>query len=275
METHINKPFFTEENHSYYNPVMKEYFVSVTTLLHKYQPSKDWDKIAQAYIDKRTKEEIILDLMTKQSKSREDILQIIDNRELNITTMKAIWKNYSAERCDVGTKEHLRRELFDKSQTSFITKHGNIIPLGIDATNIENLYDLPDGRYCELLVWNNKLKVAGQSDVVIIETINGVRCVSIEDYKTNKQLIDYSYINKRTNQKVINEYLLPPFQSHCNSNYWLYQLQLNIYGWLLAQVGFKFIGGKIIHTQDGDKEYKLLNLQAEVKQAFDSWKIAA
>jgi hypothetical protein len=86
----------------------------------------------------------------------------------------------------------------------------------------------------------------------------------IKTHNTNKVILDYNYMNKYTGQPVVNEYLKVPLHSHCNCNYWLYQYQLNVYGWLLTKFGFKFGGGKIIHLTDNRKEYPLHNLQEKV-----------
>lgn len=274
MESLVDKPLFTEIDHSYYNHVRNKRYISVTTKIHTLEKEQDWVKIAQQYLDnKGSFDNVVEDLMTKQRKSRDEILVMINNRPLDADTIRDIWKIYSLERCAVGTKEHLRRETLDKSTDYFITKMGSKIPIGIDATYVENLYDLPDGRYCELLIWDEESGISGQSDIVDIETIEGVRYVTVSDYKTNQKLVDYNYIDKRTGKPVINNLMLAPFGNLCNCNYWHYQIQLNMYGYMLRKFGFTFMGGDIIHTEDGDKRYPLLDLQNQVHRAFEMWKI--
>ncbi len=233
----LDKPVFKEEGHSYINHKTGEQYISVTTLLHKFVPEKDWQEIATKY-------------SKKNGKTPEYWI--------------AEWKKINEEACEKGTAYHLVKQNEDLSQEIHIIK-GRKLPLGEDTKSIEDLYQLKDGVYTELLIWNNFLGIAGQSDKVIIETINGVRYVDIIDYKTNKEIKDYNYID-RDGKKVINESLIYPLNKYCNSNYWIYQLQLNLYGWLLEQFGFTLRGGEFIHVTDNNKSYELLNLQSDIDQ---------
>jgi hypothetical protein len=53
-----------------------------------------------------------------------------------------------------------------------------------DKTNLlKDLYDLKDGFYPELLIWNEDNTIAGQADKVFIETIGDIRYIDIDDYK--------------------------------------------------------------------------------------------
>lgn len=258
----INKPIFFEEGHKYINPKTKEEYISVTTLLHKFEPVKDWTEIATKYVKARTEERLIEELTEKYSISKESLLAFFKTLG-KVETVKHLWKLKNQQACEAGTELHLEKEKETLSQEEHFIAEGVFLPLGIDATNVEDLYQLPDGIYTELLVWDNFLAIAGQADKVIIQTINNIRYVDIEDYKTNEEIKQWNYID-RNNKKIINENLLFPLDHLCNCNYWLYQLQLNMYGWLLEQFGFKFRGGKIIHVKDDNKEYDLLNLQNEI-----------
>lgn len=48
---------------------------------------------------------------------------------------------------------------------------------------VSNLYDLEDGFHPELILWNEKTKIAGQADLVFIETKGNKRYIQISDYK--------------------------------------------------------------------------------------------
>ena len=54
---------------------------------------------------------------------------------------------------------------------------------GENESLAENLYDLEDGYYPELLIWNEGWKLAGQSDKVFIETEGKKRYAYLDDYK--------------------------------------------------------------------------------------------
>jgi hypothetical protein len=265
------KPVFTEIGHRYDSSLGR--YTSATTRIHSFEPEEDWEAIAQKYLDNRTYSEIIVDLMTKQRKSRDQILAMIDGRELNVKTIQHIWKVYSDEACAKGSKEHARREHKDLS-TPIHEIRGMTIPIGVNPKPVTDYYkDLPDGLYPELLLWDNETMTSGTADLVTIKTIDGIRWVWVDDYKTNKEIKDYNYINQHTGAKVVNKYLLAPFNNLCSCSYWKYQIQLNMYGYMLTKFGFTFAGGDIIHTEDGDKRYELMNLQEQVHRAFESWKI--
>ena len=262
------KPIFTAHDHKYQSKLGT--YTSVTTLLHLFEPKKDFDEIAKKYVDKRTEAELIAELSFKYHIPLENVYNLV--KEVGgYVAVKKIWKDENIRACEDGTAEHLKKEKLVLSKQSFKTKSGNVVPLGMDTTPVYDLSKLEDGVYSELLIWNNNLMIAGQADLVLIETINGVRYCRILDYKTNKVIKDYNYVNKSNGKKVINEHLLYPLDNYCNCNYWLYQFQLNIYAWLLGQYGFSFGGGVIIHITENDKKYPLLDLQNEVGLLMKHW----
>jgi hypothetical protein len=70
------------------------------------------------------------------------------------------------------------------------------------------------------LIYNEKLKIAGQSDLVFVA--GGY--VDIDDYKTNKEIVENSY-GYPANPKM----MLAPVENLMDCNYWHYALQLSIY----------------------------------------------
>lgn len=262
------KPIFKAEDHSYTSPLGK--YTSVTTLLHQLEPVKDFNKIAVQYVSKRTPEQLLLELSTKFNLDKNLVQSYLDEFG-PIAGTQAIWKLENKRACDDGSAVHLVKENQVLSHKLFKTKENKVIPLGINALYVTDLFSLPDGVYTELLIWNNDLMVSGQADLVIITTDEktGERFCEIQDYKTNKEIKDYNYINSRTGGAVINEYLNSPLNNYCNCNYWIYQFQLNIYAWMLGKFGFKFNGGTIIHIPDNNKKIPLLNLQDEVTKLME------
>jgi hypothetical protein len=254
------KPVFTEHDHKYQSEI--GVYTSVTTLLHKLSQPFDSHAIAVKYVSARTEALLINQLSSKYNIPTSSVKDMIDCYGA-VEAVKLVWKMENERACTDGTAVHLQKENLLRGKKEFKLKSGNMVPLGVPHLHVLDLYQLPDGVYPELLIWNNYLMISGQSDVVVIETIDGVRYVDIIDYKTNKEIKDYNYISKR-GEKVINSMMKAPLQNYCDCNYWHYQFQLNIYGWLLAQFGFVFRSGTIIHTTDNNKKYPLLNLQKEV-----------
>lgn len=91
-----------------------------------------------------------------------------------------------------------------------------------------NLFDLEDGGYSELLVFDLELGIAGQADQVFIETVRGKRYIDINDYKTNE----------KKPSKSSPEYCLPPFENQYASTHFKYTLQIGSYAYLLERHGF-------------------------------------
>jgi hypothetical protein len=91
-----------------------------------------------------------------------------------------------------------------------------------------NLFDLPDGVYPELLIFDLKLWLAGQADEVYIQTIGNTRYIDINDHKTNEKKPSKSDPNSA----------LYPFQDRYASTDFKYTFQINTYAYMLARAGF-------------------------------------
>lgn len=241
------RPVFNEELHKYNCPITNEEYTSVTTLIHKFEPKKDWNAIASAYAKKNGN---------------------------TVEYWLEKWRINNLEACERGSAFHKIKEDLDNAEKIQIFKGTEIIVRGNSHLQVSELKDLPDGVYTELRLWNAFVFVAGHADKVIIYTIAGVRYCWIIDYKTNKEIkVDYNYIDKHTGAKITNEYLLAPLNTFVNCNHSIYQLQLNIYAWLLEQAGFVLAGGEIIHVKEGQQDviYPLWNLQDQVSVLMTHW----
>lgn len=120
----------------------------------------------------------------------------------------------------------------------------------------KDLYLLPDGYYPELIIWNDKYTVCGTADKVWINTIDGVRFIDIDDWKTNKEI------------KMPTRYNMEAPLGHLSDvNYIHYTLQLSTYAWMLEQVGFTIRNLYLTHQREINGEstrYKLQYLKKEV-----------
>lgn len=243
-----HKPVFIEDGHIYSSGLGR--YTSVTTLIHSFEPYKDWDAIASKYADKHGN---------------------------TAEHWKAVWKSKGDIACIEGTAEHkLREDSLNIGKFSYHKPTGDVIDIGPSPLYYKDLYKLPDGVYPELLVWNNEFMISGTADVVVIMTeADGTRTVFIEDYKTNNEIKDYNYISKKSGKKVVNSYLELPGMPYayllCDCSYWKYQIQLNLYAWMLSKFGFKPNGGNIIHVKDNDKRYPMKNLQTELDVIVPTW----
>lgn len=100
---------------------------------------------------------------------------------------------------------------------------------GPKTSMVADLFQLQDGYYPELMIWNDEYEIAGTADKVFIKTIGKNRFIDIDDYKTNKVI-------KKTNSY---QKMRAPLYKMDDCNYNHYRLQISLYAWMLEQFGFK------------------------------------
>lgn len=99
-----------------------------------------------------------------------------------------------------------------------------------------NLFDIPDGYVPEHLVKDDEALLAGQLDQNFIETIDGVRYVDIDDWKTDETvLLKPTFFNRKIGgyQKM-----LYPMDHIYETNYWKYAMKISTYAKMLEKEGF-------------------------------------
>jgi len=102
------------------------------------------------------------------------------------------WKGINKKAIKKGNKYHDSQEALSYSKKTqinpFTNKEVKVIQKSVEVTSqnqslVNNLYELKDGYYPELLIWNDPYKLAGTADKVWIETVEDVRFIDIDDYK--------------------------------------------------------------------------------------------
>src|SRR5580692_1217064 len=135
-----------------------------------------------------------------------------------------IWDDENKRSTDIGTLYHSKMErlAIEKGEKVHRGKLIKVFPSIVEnSIKIARDQKLEDGIYLEHLIYNEKLKVAGQSDLVFVA--GGY--VDIEDYKTNKEITENSYGFEYGRPQM----LLAPVDHIMDCNYWHYALQLSIY----------------------------------------------
>lgn len=235
---------FDSKEHRYLNKDKKDY-ISVTQLISKYKPDKDWAKIAFFYAKKNGG---TAEYWLKQ------------------------WNKIKTEAANKGSEYHNMRELAHESSKSInepIESNGNKFN---SVTNItESRYKkslplelIPNQVYSELILWDDEYEIAGQSDEVFCLPSGEIY---INDFKTNKSIDQKSYFNIKTGY----EYMKNPISHVQDSNYWHYALQLSIYGFILERKGYQINKLTIEHVTDNNKFYELPYLKDEVKYLLDDY----
>lgn len=242
------KVIFRDLDHRYFGVNGTEY-QSVSSVFKAHKEYFDADKIAlkKFLIDSLPKEYIQAKKKFKWD-SPEIITymkQFISEEEIiaGVGALKAAWEvkgNISRVR---GTEIHKTVELADiKSGYIWSRLDGRyykVISPRMDNDNeslADNLYDLEDGYYPELLLFNDEHMIAGQSDGVFLRTGTEGREAYIKDLKTDAEIsIVPSFKHPRTGYKK----LLNPVHhlNECNLNE--YSIKMSFYGYMLEQFGFK------------------------------------
>lgn len=235
---------FIEDIHKYIDGD-KEY-MPVTYFIKTFEPYKDWDKIAAAYAK-------------KHNRTKEDV--------------KAEWEANKNKAAVKGTKYHAQQEqaLLNDGRTyvnNTLCEVANVVMIG--GVKEETTLALENNKvYPEKMIWSKKYGICGQADLVQVVDNK----IYIKDYKTNKKLDFESFNHPRTGKEKLKSPLT--HLDCCNFN--IYQLQLNLYMYMLLQQNrhLKIGDMTIIHVifeNDvvmGTRDVPVQNMQKEVKAMLE------
>lgn len=235
--------YFKDKNHEYFSEKDEKY-ISVSELCSKYKPPYDTEYWARHGALKK----LIPDFsrIKKQFPSEREAVRVLSNEMDAISgfhklvqQIKDEWKNTNRQSVSKGNLYHRDAEkmayIRGIMENPFTKTGARVIKLekkvGYDNHSMApNLYELKDGFYPELLLWNEEYRLAGQSDKVFISTVKGERVVDIDDYKTNKRIDKVGFRGEK---------LLPPLNHLDNCHLTNYSLAISCYAWMLEQFGFK------------------------------------
>lgn len=146
-----------------------------------------------------------------------------------------LWDNGRDSACDTGHEFH------DFKEQQLLGRGIDVMRGAVRMVRNQNmyrsmktLYDLPDGLYAELMLWDDGYQLAGTADKTLIETVGNYRYVDLDDYKTNKKIDTSSYISRSGQRKM----MLPPINHMMDCNFVHYELQLSLYMFVLERQGF-------------------------------------
>lgn len=272
---------YTDNNHKYTHN--NDNYISITTLLGKYKSFNKEYALLSSSLKNILGENIFKNAKRKYAPNGNlknldysdiNILYSIKNDfnilEQEITSKKEeLLKEWDIKKDDSnvkGTAYHLYKEgialdsgysVNEYNGKKYTTKlaydkikdstHGYIV-----IPKVDNLYDLEDGFYPELLIWNHNYKIAGQADKIYIETIDGVKYVDIDDFKTNKKIDKNNIFSKMKN----------PLSHLDDCNYNHYRLQISMYGWMLESFGFTVRNTRFTHI---NKPYIFNYMKKEIE----------
>ena len=238
---------FQEGPHKYFNitdPSIQ--YVSVTTLIGKYEPEFD-----KEFVSKYKALERLLDSNTwkkekgaiwKSHKIPSDFLEVynISEEKLNKVQQDILdeWNEINKQSCERGTKIHSQLENSFYKAGSNITLKKFGIGGKFECKKNYNELDLEYGIYPEYLVYYDNpelnLHIAGQIDLLVK---NGYD-IHIIDHKSNKKIDLKGFYNSSTRST---EKLKYPLTSLDNCNFNVYQLQLSTYAWMIQKINPNFV----------------------------------
>ena len=134
-----------------------------------------------------------------------------------------IWDNENERSTRIGSLQHekMERLAIERGEKVHRGKLIKVFPSIMEnSVKIARNQRLEDGIYPEHLIYNEKLGIAGQSDLIYVAD----RYIDIDDYKTNKEIVENSF-GFPHNSKM----MLSPVNNLMDCNYWHYALQLSIY----------------------------------------------
>ena len=271
---------YSDEAHVYIDKTDQQKYVSVTTLIGKYENPFDvffWSsyKTCEKLMSEETFH-VLKETLLATKRWTDDMIEKLHLDPIIFDkTRKEIQKGYDDERnksCERGTKIHSNfEEMYYTSEKQDLKKFG----LGGVFTCKKGYYelDLEKGVYPEFLVSlkssDGILRVAGQIDLLIKDGND----IIIADYKTNKEIKKHSYFDKNKFSRIMMKY---PLNNREDCNFYHYSLQLSTYAYLLQQIKPELNIKKLmlIHIDHDDKitEYTVDYLKNDVERMLKHYK---
>ncbi len=271
---------YSDEAHVYLDKTDQQKYVSVTTLIGKYENPFDvffWSsyKTCEKLMSEETFH-VLKETLLATKRWTDDMIEKLHLDPIIFDkTRKEIQKGYDDERnksCERGTKIHSNfEEMYYTSEKQDLKKFG----LGGVFTCKKGYYelDLEKGVYPEFLVSlkssDGILRVAGQIDLLIKDGND----IIIVDYKTNKEIKKHSYFDKNKFSRIMMKY---PLNNIEDCNFYHYSLQLSTYAYLLQQIKPELNIKKLmlIHIDHNDKitEYTVDYLKNDVERMLKHYK---
>lgn len=227
--------FFLEDEHKYIHKVTGGEYPSVTTILGHYKNKFDSISISEKYVE--THPEIQTPEGAKELIDRYMLDMSVDeflSEPVTAERLRDFWSQASLNATIKGNNFHYTQEI----QTIYLETN---LPSDYND-HVDNLWtDLADGVYPELRIWHDDYQIAGTIDKVVIKH----PYVDIYDYKTNKRVLSKGSDRKK---------MLYPLHFLNDADYYHYQMQLNIYGYLLELWGYKVRKLEIHHKRFLDSD---------------------
>lgn len=237
---------FENESHTYWDVNSNDRYISVTTLIGRYEQEFDKDfwsayKALEKLIPKDSWNIEKKSLQTSKKIDKGILEQYsISELEFNKTQQDILdaWEEENKKSQERGTRIHaeIEQSFYDNPKDISLQKFG----LGgkFECKKDYSDLDLEFGVYPEYLIYRESpdkvLRIAGQVDLIVKQGNE----ITIIDHKTNKEIKQKSGYNVATKSSTKMKY---PLTHIMDSNYWHYTLQLSTYAWMLQKINPNFV----------------------------------
>lgn len=278
---------YNDVEHVYWKEGTDEKYISVTTLIGKFEAEFDadfWSKYkALERILGKEKFKLEKDKLLKIHKFDMDVLKLYDISEDEFLTVQESilqeWKEANAESCERGSKIHAQLEAYSKGGkfkekiVPKLNRDFDDFKCYVNPDKNELLKSIDRGILPEYLVYRESddgiLKVAGQIDLLIKDGND----IYIVDYKTNKEIKMKSGFDTTLKRNAMMKY---PLNNLMDCNYIHYTLQLSTYAWILQKINPEYnIKGLILVHYDHSGNvttYQLDYLKSDVERMLAYYK---
>ncbi len=266
---------FKKKGHTYKDQYGKEY-VSVTTLIGKYHKKFDTQYWSTYKACKDVLEKI--NLWSRYKTKAGGWQSVVDyfkknGHKLDSSVYKRIlkrkqwyideWKSESDIACTLGNKQHDTLEKLVLSHKKVRVGNRKIAEVSpATLLDMQGFVHTGNSIHPELLLWNEKYRLAGQADLVE-KTGNEI---VIKDYKTCKEIKMDPFMGTM---------MLDPLQYLPDTNYSKFTIQLSTYGWMLEELGYRVTGIVMIHidriTGEVIREYPLAYRKDLVEKMLEDY----
>lgn len=237
---------FNDESHTYWNVNDNKKYVSVTTLISKYEQEYDkefWSayKALEKLISKDSWA-IEKKSLLNSKKFNKEILETYGISELDFNkTQQDIldaWEEENRKSKERGTRIHseIENSFYDNPKDISLQKFG----LGgkFECKKDYSELDLEYGVYPEYLIYRESddgiLRIAGQVDLIVKQGNE----ITIIDHKTNKKINQKSGFDSATKSSSKMKF---PLNNLMDCNFYHYTLQLSTYAWMLQKINPNFV----------------------------------
>jgi hypothetical protein len=228
-----NSMEFREDLHEYTFKGVK--YSSMTRVVSSMEEHTDFNKIAEEYVKKHSRETILKKLSESWKISLKESKEKWGDTEFTKDTILKIWKDKSDYAKKVGTGYHkfkedsLIKESKDLGKKVFTQQEDKGIKYSFDLSNLE------PGIYPEMILYDHDHLITGTSDIVIIDG----KYIDIEDHKTSEEITTKgtAYFRPELGRKTV-KMLMTPLSHLEDINFNHYALQLSGYAYMLERYGY-------------------------------------